>query len=270
MARSAVASVSTSGRVGDDEAGRLRRRRGRCCSRRRRSSRRCATRRPAVAIMRGVEGIGDRAEQPVGLPHRRAPSSRRARSGASSGFSAASKCGGEPRLDGVGQLAGDDDRGAAPSSAAARAERHLAVGRDQHHGAGGVGEAEGQHLGAERADLAGREVDDGEHLPADERRRVVVHGDLRRGPALAELGAEVDPELQRRLARLGERLGAGDAADADVDLEEVVEADRRPCGAPVAGGPREAARPGAGKRFCGARLSRGPCSPCRAARPGSP
>src|SRR5690606_2649633 len=66
---------------------------------------------------------------------------------------------------------------------------------------------------------------DAQHLPAHQIGGRVMHGDLRRGSPLADLRAEIDPELQRGLLRLGEGLGAGDGADADVDLEEVVEGD---------------------------------------------
>src|SRR5262249_21947357 len=43
----------------------------------------------------------------------------------------------------------------------------------------------------------------------------------------ADRGAEVDGELQRRLARLGKRLDGDDGADADIDLAEVVIGDHR-------------------------------------------
>jgi hypothetical protein len=53
-----------------------------------------------------------------------------------------------------------------------------------------------------------------------------VHGDLGRGLLHPDLGAEVDGQLVGGLARLGERLGVQHPTDADIDLHEVVEADR--------------------------------------------
>src|SRR4051794_41770037 len=52
-----------------------------------------------------------------------------------------------------------------------------------------------------------------------------MDGDLRRGPPDPERRAEIDPELDRRLARLGEGLGIDDGADPDIDLFEVAVAD---------------------------------------------
>ena len=95
----------------------------------------------------------------------------------------------------------------------------------QDHVAVLVGHAEREHLGHERADLARREVHDGDHEAALELVARVVR-DLRRRALLADLGAEVDVQLPGRLAGLGEVLDAGDAAHADVDLEEVVEVDQ--------------------------------------------
>jgi hypothetical protein len=46
------------------------------------------------------------------------------------------------------------------------------------------------------------------------------------GALLAQLGAEVEEELPGRRAGLGKVLDARDPADADVDLQEIVELDR--------------------------------------------
>lgn len=51
---------------------------------------------------------------------------------------------------------------------------------DQHHLAVFVREAEDEDLGDELADLARREIDDACDLPADQRIRLVVAGNLRR------------------------------------------------------------------------------------------
>jgi hypothetical protein len=106
-------------------------------------------------------------------------------------------------------------------------DRHLAPRADQHDLAVGVGDAERQDLGHHRADLARREVDDGKHQAAGEVLEAVVPGDLGRGFLDADVGAEVDRKAIGGLSRLREGLGRDDAADADVDLEEVVEGDLR-------------------------------------------
>jgi hypothetical protein len=51
--------------------------------------------------------------------------------------------------------------------------------------------------------------------------------DLGRGALDADLRPEVDRQLPRGRARLGELLDADDPADAHVDLEEVIEVDHR-------------------------------------------
>jgi hypothetical protein len=65
---------------------------------------------------------------------------------------------------------------------------------------------------------ARREIDHGRDLPADQLFRRVVHGDLGRGFLHAKLGAEIDRQPQRRLARTLERRCFHDGADSDVDL----------------------------------------------------
>ena len=111
---------------------------------------------------------------------------------------------------------------------------HRAVRLDHHHLAVGVGEAQYENLGPERPDLLGREVGHGGDLPADQFLRGVVVGDLGRALALADLGAEIHEQLVGGLARLGEGLDPSDGADADVDLQEVIETD---LGHALRGGP---------------------------------
>jgi hypothetical protein len=53
-------------------------------------------------------------------------------------------------------------------------------------------------------------------------------GDLRRRPLGPDLGAEVDRELPRRLARLRELLDRRDASDTHVDRLEMGEVDHPP------------------------------------------
>ena len=60
------------------------------------------------------------------------------------------------------------------------AVRHLALDRAEHDRALLVGKAERQHLRHELADLARREIDDRQHLAADQRLGRIVFGDLRR------------------------------------------------------------------------------------------
>jgi len=105
--------------------------------------------------------------------------------------------------------------------------RHLAPRPDQHHLAVGVGDAQRQDLGHHRADLARGEVDDGEDEAAGEVFEAVVSGDLGRGFLDADRRAEIDRQAVGGLSRLREGLGRDDAADADVDFEEVVEGDLR-------------------------------------------
>ena len=57
--------------------------------------------------------------------------------------------------------------------------------------------------------------------------RRVVLGDLRGRFLDADLGAEIDLELEGGLARLRKGLGLDDGAGADIDFEEIVEGDRR-------------------------------------------
>ena len=54
---------------------------------------------------------------------------------------------------------------------------------------------------------------------------LVAAGDLRAGALLADLGPEVDAQLPRGLARLGERFDGDDPAHAHVHGGEVVEVD---------------------------------------------
>src|SRR6185503_5890853 len=98
-----------------------------------------------------------------------------------------------------------------------------------------VRDAEREHLGHERPDLARGEVHDRHHEAALQLLARVVR-DLSRRALLAQLGAEVDVQLPGGLARLGEVLDADDPADADVDLEEVVVVDQGAGGGGGGGG----------------------------------
>ena len=94
-------------------------------------------------------------------------------------------------------------------------DRHLGPRPDQHDLAVAVGDAERQDLGHRRADLARREVDDGEDEAAGEVFEAVVPGDLGRGFLDADRRAEIDRQTIGGLSRLREGLGRDDAADTD-------------------------------------------------------
>jgi Polyphosphate kinase 2 (PPK2) len=80
--------------------------------------------------------------------------------------------------------------------------------------------AEDQHFGLKASNVARRHVDDASDQPADELGlRVTCNLSARPFPAER---AEVDLDLVRRFARPLEWLHRNDAADADVDLSEVV------------------------------------------------
>jgi hypothetical protein len=53
----------------------------------------------------------------------------------------------------------------------------------------------------------------------------IILRDLGRGALHPDPGAEIDHQLERWLARLRERLGAEDFADADINAQEIVKAD---------------------------------------------
>src|SRR4051794_30135565 len=97
------------------------------------------------------------------------------------------------------------------------------MGAEQRAAVGAAG-AHDEGLGPGGPDLPGREVHDAEPEPALELLARVV-ADLRRRALPPDLGAEVDAQLPRRPARLGEVLDLDDAPDADVDRREVLERD---------------------------------------------
>src|SRR5689334_7169176 len=90
------------------------------------------------------------------------------------------------------------------------AKGNIAGGGDEDDVAVGIGNAKGEDFGLEASDAAGREVDDGEHEPANQLIGAVVDGDLRAGLLDAERGAEVYAERVGGLARAVERGGGED------------------------------------------------------------
>src|SRR5207245_9175927 len=100
-------------------------------------------------------------------------------------------------------------------------ERNVALRVHQHDVAVSQHHAQGEHLGKEVRDLAGREVDHRQHQLPHKIGLFVVLRDLRARRFHAEL-TEVDAQLVGGLARFGEVVDLHDPADADVDLGEVV------------------------------------------------
>jgi drug/metabolite transporter (DMT)-like permease len=110
------------------------------------------------------------------------------------------------------------------ASADPAAQRDIRVGCEQDDAAVVVECPEHEHLGAQRADLPGREVDDRDDESPVEIGLGVVD-DLRRRATGADLGAEVDRQLPGRLAGLGELVDRDHPADPHVDPGEVIEGD---------------------------------------------
>ena len=77
-------------------------------------------------------------------------------------------------------------------------------------------------LGFDAAKFAGSEVGDDDDLAADERLRSVGLGDS--GDDLADFDADVDGEAQEFVGLLN-LFGGEDGADAEVDLDEIVDGD---------------------------------------------
>ena len=88
-----------------------------------------------------------------------------------------------------------------------------------------VRKAQRQDFRLEFSDLPRRKVDDGRDLPADKLCDLVILGDLRARPLLADDGSEIDDELDRGLARLRIWFGRHDGACANIDGEELIEGD---------------------------------------------
>jgi hypothetical protein len=94
--------------------------------------------------------------------------------------------------------------------------RHGKIRSDKNDLPVGIRKPQHQHVGNERADLSRRQIDDSGHLATEEGVRRVVAGNLCRGFALADVGAKVDPELDRRFPCLGKGFRPDHRADPDV------------------------------------------------------
>jgi drug/metabolite transporter (DMT)-like permease len=110
------------------------------------------------------------------------------------------------------------------ASADPAAERDVGVRPQEDDPQLRVQRSEHEHLGDERTDLSGPEVD-GCHDESAVQLGGRVVGDLRGRAPRPELGTEVDRQLPGRLARLGEGVDRDHPADAHLDTGEVVELD---------------------------------------------
>src|SRR3972149_510000 len=117
-------------------------------------------------------------------------------------------------------------RNSRPSSGDPGTEFPLRVGTKHDDLAVPLDRAEAEDLGPERPDLARREVRHRDDVPAEEFVPGVPRSDRGRRLLDAE-GSEVDPQLVRRIARLGKLLDLDDSPDAHLDLLEVLDRDRR-------------------------------------------
>src|SRR5438132_1553408 len=190
---------------------------------------------PTLGAPRETRG-GPRSPPTLGAPREtrggpRSPSNTRGAPG-NPGRSSITPTLGAPRETRGGPRSPSNTRGAPLETRGAprlpgRRLADLAAGGDglvdveQHDLTAVVVRAHHQDLGDERADLLGREIDDGDHPPADEVGGGVVRGDLGARALDPQLGAEVDPEAVGWLARLREIPGVGDDTDAHVDLRKV-------------------------------------------------
>src|SRR2546425_7178422 len=103
-------------------------------------------------------------------------------------------------------------------------ELSLRVGPEKDHRAVRVPASEAQALGHERADLAWGEVCDRHDRSTDEIARPVPR--LNGGGRLSyPMEAEIDPQLVRRITRLGKVLGGDDATHAHLDFLKILERD---------------------------------------------
>src|SRR4029079_15947717 len=77
------------------------------------------------------------------------------------------------------------------------------------------------------SDLPRRKIHDRSNLTAGQFFRFVALGDLRGGFFPPDLGAEIDHELERGLARFRKRRGLYDRSDAHIHFPEIAEGDFR-------------------------------------------
>ena len=70
-------------------------------------------------------------------------------------------------------------------------------------------------------------IDHGGHLAAKQGFRRIVFGHLGRRFPHPDFGAEINAQLESRLARHRERLDGNDGAHADVDFQEIIEGNLR-------------------------------------------
>ena len=86
-----------------------------------------------------------------------------------------------------------------------------------------VRKAKDENCRHELANLARRKIDHGGDLPSDKRFRRIVARDLGRTFQFADVGSEIEPQLDRRLPSLGESCGAENRSCKDINLQENIE-----------------------------------------------
>src|SRR4030095_8306814 len=112
------------------------------------------------------------------------------------------------------------------ASEQATAQRDLAVWLDQHYSAMVVRHPERQHLRLDGSNLTRRKIHDGQHQPTEELVARIQGLQLSRRSLSAQLRAEINRQLPRRLAGLRKILDVDDATDTDVNFVELVESNR--------------------------------------------
>src|SRR6266540_4123404 len=117
-------------------------------------------------------------------------------------------------------------RNSRPTSGDPSTRLSLRVRAEHDDAPAGLDRAQAEDLGLERTDLTGWEVRHGDDLAT---RQVLLRVPLadRNGTLLDPERSEVDPELVRRIPRLGEVLHLDDVADPHFDLSELFDRDRR-------------------------------------------
>src|SRR5690606_35519823 len=107
----------------------------------------------------------------------------------------------------------------------ALAVRHGLIDRCKYDRAGRIGESQGENFGNEFANLARWEVDYRHNLTANQLLGRVVDRDLGGGFLHADLGTEIDAQLDCWLACFWIRLRLDHRADADVYRKKIIEGD---------------------------------------------
>jgi hypothetical protein len=100
--------------------------------------------------------------------------------------------------------------------------RNLAFGNRENDGSVLAIKPRHEALRNERADLFGREIDDGDDLASEQIVAGVEVGDLCARFSSSDFRTEIDRQFPRRLARLGKILDGEDRPDAQLDAREII------------------------------------------------